>query len=99
MLEEKISYLREIQSRYQLSSDLHYNKLGTEIVILDMKKGEYYSLNSTGTSIWELLEMKEQAKEEILQWPLSVKELQADIHECLQDLVDNGLIVSNEAKN
>lgn len=37
-------------------SDLLYNDINGEVVMLSIRNGEYYSLNSVGSCIWDLLQ-------------------------------------------
>jgi hypothetical protein len=49
---------REISSDtlLQRKSDLLFNKIDDEIVILSLEKNEYFGLDKVGSRIWELLE-------------------------------------------
>jgi len=40
----------------QRKSDLLYNKIDDEIVILSLENNEYFGLDKVGSRIWELLE-------------------------------------------
>ncbi|WP_194776164.1 PqqD family protein [Pararhodonellum marinum] len=42
--------------KYQRKEDVISGKLQEELVMMDLEKGKYFSLNPVATRIWELLE-------------------------------------------
>ena len=50
------------QTYYQRSSDTISGALHDQIVMMDIKRGTYYSLNTVATRIWELLEQTRTAE-------------------------------------
>jgi hypothetical protein len=43
----------EMTSRYRCHDRVHARKFGDETVVLDLGKGEYFSLDAVGSAIWE----------------------------------------------
>ena len=44
--------------RIEMSKDLVYQELDGEMVILDMKSGQYFGIDAIGSVIWQMLEQK-----------------------------------------
>jgi Coenzyme PQQ synthesis protein D (PqqD) len=40
---------------YQVGTDVLYRELEGEMILLDPRSAEYFSLNQTGSRVWELL--------------------------------------------
>lgn len=47
--------MADAEKNYGISEAVTWRKTGEEAVILNLETSEYYSLNDTGTLIWELL--------------------------------------------
>ena len=45
--------MREARKNKAISESVSWRKTGEEAVLLDLETSEYYSLNDTGTFIWE----------------------------------------------
>lgn len=81
----------------QLSSDL-----SGEVVILNLKSGTYYGLNTMGARIWNLLQQPKAVDElqKILldEYEVEVDRCESDLQALLQELAANGLVeVKDEA--
>ena len=48
----------ETASKYKICENITWRKVDNETVVLNMETSEYYSANSTGAEIWELLDKK-----------------------------------------
>jgi len=44
--------------RIEISKDLVFQELDGEMVILDMKSGQYFGIDAIGSIIWHMLEQK-----------------------------------------
>ena len=44
--------------RIEISKDLVFQELDCEMVILDMKSGQYFGIDAIGSIIWHMLEQK-----------------------------------------
>ena len=79
-----------------------YSELDGEAVILHLKSGVYYSLNSTGASIWNLLQKPRKVSEirDVIleEYEVEPQQCEGDLLVLLQELELEGLVeVSNEA--
>jgi hypothetical protein len=76
--------------KYRIPEHILHSKLDEETAILNLKNGEYYSLNETGALIWSLID-KGRSDDEIL----------GEIANSYQDAdeeVDSDLYLINELK-
>jgi len=44
--------------RIEISKDLVFQELDGEMVILDMKSGQYFGIDAIGSIIWQMLEQR-----------------------------------------
>jgi predicted transcriptional regulator len=66
------------------------------VVILDMKSGTYYGLNTVGTRVWELMQQPvtfSQIHETLLdEYDVDPEECRQDITTLLEDLINRGMV-------
>jgi hypothetical protein len=82
---------------YKLSDNQISTSLAGESVVLNHKKGEYYTLNEVGSVVWEELgkgpRSLEMLKEVILEaYDVSEEACQKDLEILLNELVDESLV-------
>lgn len=79
------------------SEDMTHRIVDNEAVILNLKTGEYYSLNKTGTFIWKLLEDKISIEDLIdkvtEEFVIDKKSATHDIKLLLKDLIVEKMII------
>jgi hypothetical protein len=80
--------------KYKRNRDNIASKIQDEIVMVNVKHGNYYTLNPVATSIWELLETP-RSRDEICDQLL--EEYDIDRETCMLE-VDNFLSELNEMK-
>ena len=90
----------EYSAMYSVSADAICQEVSGEIVILDLKSEQYFSLDPVGTRIWQLLQEKAHL-EKILttllaEYDVEESELKADIKALLDKLSSEGLITMLE---
>lgn len=71
--------------------------LGDEVVMMDIEKGSYFSLDSIGTLIWNKI-AKEIKVSTLCEYLMSIsnveeKQCQTDVIEFLEDLQDRNMII------
>jgi hypothetical protein len=73
-----------------------HTRLDDEVVILDMKSGTYYGLNTVGTRVWELMQQPvtfSQIHETLLaEYDVDPEECRQDITTLLEDLINRGMV-------
>lgn len=74
-----------LESILQRDPDQEFSMIDDEVVMLSLKNGEYYALNSVASRIWELIEKRKSVKEltEVL-----VEEFEVDEETCLRDTLE-----------
>ncbi len=84
---------------YRPAARVLVRALGDEAVLLDLDRGFYFGLNSTGLKIWESLaaghterETVDRLVESFVADPAA---LAADVHALLEELERNGLLVAD----
>jgi len=84
------------------SSDVLFQDLDGELVLLNTKTGEYFGLNDVGTRIWILLKenwsLPEILKSLESQYKVSLDKLLDDVNRFLMDLESCGLVSIEKAK-
>jgi len=72
------------------------SSLGSETVILDLAKGEYFGLNEVGSRIWEFVQQRRTISEIMAmlenEFDAPREQLLADLQEFLSRMHDAGLI-------
>lgn len=86
--------LSVVATKEHLSSDL-----GGEAVILNLKSGTYFSLNTVGTSIWNLIQEPKTIREIqdalLAEYQVEAEQCNHDLLAILQQLEAEGLIEIN----
>lgn len=83
--------------RFAAAGGVVFEVVEGEAVLLNLRKGVYYGLNTTGTRIWQLLQrydrfstLRQQLLEE---FDADAEKVTGDLDGILRDLLENGLIV------
>jgi hypothetical protein len=81
----------------QVARDVHSRKFGEELVLLDLTRGEYFSLDELGARIWEELAAGNRigAVVERLapQYDVERERFQVDFFALVEELLTRGLLV------
>lgn len=85
------------KTRFKLSEQQISTTLSGESVILNHQKGEYYSLDAVGTSIWEMLKESPKNLEEIVgnileNFETNAEDATQDIQNLLLDMINEKLV-------
>lgn len=84
-----------LPDRVAIPDDVVSEVLDGEAVVLNLRTGVYYTLNGTGTRLWELLQQKSvpEARAQMLaEFEVEPDALDADIGRLLDDLAARGLV-------
>ncbi len=85
-----------LDTKINIPETLFLQKVDDETILLDSNTNEYFSINETGTLIWETLEEKKDlnsVKEEIISnYEVDEKQVEKDILNFIQEVVNKGLI-------
>jgi hypothetical protein len=82
---------------FRVPEDVVFEVLDGEAVLLNLKTGVYFTLNETGTRVWQLL--REHGEPEAIraamrdEFDISPEALKADVARVIEDLVAKGLVV------
>jgi hypothetical protein len=74
-----------LESVVQRDPEQEFSMIDDEVVMLSLKNGEYYALNSVASRIWEIIEERKAVKEitDVL-----MEEFEVDDATCLQDTLE-----------
>ncbi len=87
--------------RVRCADAVHARRFDEELVILDLAKGEYFSLDPLGARLWSGLEagrdVTQIAEEIAVEYDVALDRALADLVALGDDLVAKGLMVRHEA--
>lgn len=85
-----------MNKKLKIPDEVVFQKVGDETVLLNLKTGTYYGLESVGTRMWELVADKGTLAgivESMLEdYEVTPEDLQRDILRLVEELQANGLI-------
>lgn len=85
-----------VNHRVRIPEDVIHQKVGEEIVLLNLETGIYYGLDPVGTRLWELLleHRSLQPLFEIMlrEYEVSPEELHRDIEQLIEELQERALL-------
>jgi hypothetical protein len=86
----------DANSRFKPSPGVHARRFDNELVILDLKGGEYFGLDAIGAEIWERLALgrcvAEVARELVERYDVEYAVLEDDVRTLAATLVSRGLV-------
>ena len=84
--------------RVAIRDGVMYNRVGDEIVLLDLDSGTYFGLDSVGTRVWELLTSETTiggAIETMLgEYDVERAQLETDVYRLVAELEEKKLITA-----
>lgn len=80
-----------------ISSQVVFEVVGGEAVLLNLDNGTYFQLTGVGSRVWQLLEQGQHDESELHrllleEYDVPAATLRADLHDLVRDLVEAGLI-------
>lgn len=83
--------------KYKLSNNQVSTTLSGDSVILNHKKGEYFTLNEVGSLVWEQMQSGPKNVEELItsvqaEYDISYDECKSDIENLIKDLTNENLV-------
>ena len=97
MSENRLLLVDDILDRtFEVPSDVLFEQVKSETVLLQFSSGDYYGLNAVGSRIWELVadgvSVRQVLKSLVAEFEVGEERLRQDLTEFLRDLVGRGLI-------
>lgn len=90
----------EPDATYTHTENITWRDVNDEVVVLDLKSGEYYTMNQTGQCIWRaLMEGKtvDQVKDLVLErFQVEKDKALTDVEEFISGMMDKGLLYRTE---
>jgi len=84
---------------YRPNPEAIYQRVGSDVIIINLKNDRIYSLNKTAGRFWELLmaemTIPEIKKQLVVEFEVDRESLNREIQIVLNNLVQEGLIVEN----
>jgi hypothetical protein len=81
---------------FTVSSDVLFQEVSGETVLLDLESEQYFGLDAVGTRIWSLLKegraVREMVETLLAEYEVEREQLAGDVRELLAALLDAGLI-------
>jgi len=79
----------------RVAPDVFSREFDDEVVLLDLRGGEYYALNQTGTTLWSLITNGHESPEEQLAalYGVPIVEARDDYEAFVSELLSLGLLV------
>ncbi len=74
-----------LETAVKRDSDQEFSMIDDEVVMLSLKNGEYYALNSVASRIWELIEERTSVREVVHQLQ---QEYEVDGETCLKETME-----------
>lgn len=86
--------------KYKRNNNTIAGKLDDGLVMMDIEKGKYFSLNPVATRIWELLEQPKELNDlcNILmdEYDVESEQCESETRACLKKLAEIGLVIESE---
>jgi hypothetical protein len=83
---------------FRVPVDVHTRRFGTELIILELSRGEYFSLDELGARIWEELvsggSVGDVVERLAPDYDVVVDRLRADVRALAEELMMKGLLVA-----
>jgi hypothetical protein len=84
-------------SRFRVAPQIHSRRFAQDLVVLDLRRGEYFSLDELGAEIWEQLAAGNSVADVVAamgpRYDVQPDRFQADILTLALELVGRGLLV------
>jgi hypothetical protein len=84
--------------RFRVTGDVHTRTFGNDLIILELSKGEYFSLDELGARIWEGLvgggSVRDVVERLAPDYDVGVDRFLADVCALAEELVKRGLLVA-----
>jgi hypothetical protein len=86
-----------LDSRVRLVSDVFARQFDDEIVLVDLRRGDYFGLDAVGARVWAGLvtgqTLREVAQAMVVEYAVDATTLQADLTRLVEELVSRGLVI------
>lgn len=97
MAESRLLVVDDILDRtFEVPSDVLFERVNGETVLLHLSSGDYYGLNAVGSRIWELVEnglsVRQVLDALVAEFDASQQQLRDDLTMFIQNLMDRGLV-------
>jgi hypothetical protein len=89
-----------LDARFHVARDVQSRRFHEEVVVLDLRRGEYFSLNEVGARVWDALSSGTTLREVIetlaVDYDTSVTQLSVDVLAVVEDLLRRELVVQGD---
>ena len=91
-----------LDGRARIAKDVHARRFDGELVILDLKRGDYWALDAVGARLWEALDQgrtpRQVAAEVSPIFDVSEEQLLRDLEALTEELARRHLIVPRDSE-
>jgi len=84
--------------KYKISKNIIETRIGNDLVILELEKGNYIRLNNSATLIWEKIKLKkeiDQILRELNDAFLNNETLEKDVKDFCAEAVNNNILIAS----
>jgi hypothetical protein len=89
-----------LDSRVRLVSDVFARQFDDEVVLVHLRRGDYFGLDAVGARVWSgLVEgqtIREVARAMVTEYAVDASILEADLTHLVEELVIRGLVIVEE---
>lgn len=87
----------ELAQRFKVPDGIHSRRFGSELIVLQLNHGEYFSLDPLGASIWDLVvagrTLQDVTESLGPRFDVEPEQFQRDVFALIQALVEKGLLI------
>ena len=87
--------------RWRLADRMAFESAGDELVVLNLRSGEYYTLNAVAGEIWRSLAgsrtLREISEPLLRMYDVDRETLEVDLVELIEDLEKHGLLIREKS--
>jgi hypothetical protein len=91
------------EATVRVSPDVVFQQIGAEAIIINLQTDRIFSLNRTGTRLWELLvagvNLTEAKQQMVQEYDVDPDQLASEVENVLQLMLNEGLILDDEARD
>jgi len=84
---------------YRINPETIFQRVGSDLIVINLKDDRIYSLNKTAGRFWELLitqmAIQEIKKQLAVEFEIEPETLDKEVHTILNNLVQEGLVLAN----
>ena len=87
----------DLKEKYKAAKDVISSEMDNEAVLMNVKKGMYFSLNETSLFLWRKLEKEEMSLQEMIlsiqdEYEIEERQCRLDLEQLLSSMLEKGVL-------